>query len=255
MAGAGLDRTFAAILSADVVDFSGHMRRDEEGTLKQLSELLGIAGEVVARHSGRLFGQAGDSFMARFASPVEAVRCAVTLHVELARAQAERPAPAQLKLRIGINLDDVICEGDGVYGDGVNIAARLQSLAEAGGTVVGQAVYDHVRTHTATAFERIGRRSIKNMAEPITAYRITRASSSGIRRWSRRKKRLAALAVGMMLVVAFTAVLLGHRPLVTSITSLREIAPAPPAMKRPLHDRQVPDWMSETALRWGDGAA
>ena len=216
----------AAILSADVVDYSRHMRRDEEGTLQALTQLMALADAAIARHAGRLFGAAGDSFMAEFASPVEALRCANEIHTELRQMQAAKSETERLRLRIGINLDDVIGEGGNVYGDGVNIAARLQAIADGDSTVIGQGVYEHVRNHVAVSFEDLGNRTLKNIAQPVHAFRVVSGDEVAPRHW--RGKKVAILLTSAILLLAFTVVFLRPRPLVTDVASLQTMAPTPP---------------------------
>src|SRR4051812_48272543 len=134
MSETAVQRRLAAILTADVVGFSSHMGRDEEGTLARLKRLRReLIEPKIQIHHGRIFKTTGDGFLAEFSSPVEAVRCALEVQDTLAAETAHEPAKA-LQLRIGVNLGDIIIEEDGdVYGDGVNVAARLEQLAEPGG--------------------------------------------------------------------------------------------------------------------------
>src|SRR5262245_55500777 len=126
---AGVERKLAAILSADVVGYSRLMGADEVGTLHTLTAYRQIIDALIAQHRGRIVGTAGDSVLAEFASVVDAVQCAVEIQTRLHAENAALPAERQMVLRIGINLGDVLVEGETIYGDGVNIAARLQSLA------------------------------------------------------------------------------------------------------------------------------
>ena len=222
-----MERTFAAILAADVVEYSRHMRRDEEGTLERLRELRATAEDAIARHAGRLFGLAGDSFMAEFASPVQAVRCAVDLQARLRPSQPETPDDPPLLLRIGINLDDVMQDGENTYGDGVNIAARIMVLAPPGGIVVGRSVHDYVRTHLPLRFEDLGRRTGKNLAERIHVYRIVDGPAPKPRA-ARRRVLATAAVLGLALVVALAWPRLREHH-VTSLSSIEGMAPNPPS--------------------------
>jgi adenylate cyclase len=170
--GAGARRRMAAILAADVVGFSGLMGQDEEGTLARVKRLRrDIIEPQVQNHQGRVFKTTGDGFLAEFASPVEAVRCAIEVQALLA-ASAEEPCGA-FQLRIGINLGDVIVEEDGdVYGDGVNVAARLEQLAEPGSIWISGAVYEHIERKIDASFESRGEQRVKNIMRPVRAYRI-----------------------------------------------------------------------------------
>src|SRR5262245_14608987 len=128
-----LQRRMAAIVAADVAGYSRLMGRDEEGTLATLKMYRKVFDDLIATHSGRIFGSAGDSVIAEFASPVEAVRCATEIQLEIDKRNAGLPEPSRLRFRIGINLGDVVVEGDILMGDGVNIAARLEALSRPGG--------------------------------------------------------------------------------------------------------------------------
>jgi TolB-like protein len=202
------------------------MRRDEEGTLERLTQLMALASAAITRHAGRIFGAAGDSFMAEFASPVEALRCANEIHAELRQIQTARIETERLRLRIGINLDDVMCEGENVYGDGVNIAARLQAIADGDSTVIGQAVYEHVRNHVAVSFEDLGKRSLKNIAQPVHVFRVVGGADVPPRRW--RGRKLAFLAIPAIVLLVLGLVFLRQKPLITDVSSLQTMAPKPP---------------------------
>ncbi len=132
-----MERRLAAILVADVVGYSRLVGADEEGTLRTLSAYRQVIDGLVAEHSGRVFGSAGDSVVAEFASPVEAVRCAADIQRDLERRNAEQTGDRRMRFRIGINLGDVVVEGDNLLGDGVNVAARLETLAEAARAAYG----------------------------------------------------------------------------------------------------------------------
>ncbi len=132
-----MERRLAAILAADVVGYSRLVGEDEEGTLRTLGTCREVIDGLVTEHHGRVFGSAGDSVVAEFASPVEAVRCAANIQRDLERRNADLPEDRRMRFRIGINLGDVIVEGDNLLGDGVNVAARLETLADAGGMSVG----------------------------------------------------------------------------------------------------------------------
>lgn len=164
-------RRLAAILAADVVGFSKLMGADEEGTLARVKALRrDLIDPKVHEHHGRVVKTTGDGFLIEFASPVEAVRCAVSLQEALA-AQATEDTSEALQMRIGINLGDIIIEDDGdIYGDGVNVAARLEQLAEAGGVCVSGKVYEEVRDKLGVPFEDRGEQQVKNIARPVRVY-------------------------------------------------------------------------------------
>jgi class 3 adenylate cyclase/pimeloyl-ACP methyl ester carboxylesterase len=170
--GTRVQRRLAAILAGDVVGFSALMAQDEEGTLVRVKHLRrDVVEPGVKEHGGRVFKTTGDGFLAEFPSPVEAVRCA--LDVQDALAAAANRESGSLQLRIGINLGDIIVEEDGdVYGDGVNVAARLQQLAEAGGILISAAVHEHVEGKIDASFESRGDRQVKNIAKPVRVYAV-----------------------------------------------------------------------------------
>src|SRR5499425_785074 len=149
MEGRPLDRKLAAILSADVEGYSRLMGDDEAATVRTITEYRGVVASRVAQHSGRVVDAPGDNVLAEFSSVVDAVQCAVDIQRELQSRNAALPDPRRMRFRIGINLGDVIVEGERIYGDGVNIAARLESLAEGGGICIAGTVYDQVETKLA----------------------------------------------------------------------------------------------------------
>jgi adenylate cyclase len=166
-------RRLAAILAADVAGYSRLMGADESGTLDALKrQLSDSVHPAIAAHSGRIFKTTGDGLLAEFASAVEAVLCAVEIQRALAERSADAPAGTRLDFRIGINLGDVIADGDDVFGDGVNVAARLEPLAEPGGICVSSAVYQQVTGKVDVAFVDMGARNLKNIAEPVRVFRI-----------------------------------------------------------------------------------
>jgi adenylate cyclase len=165
-----LERRLVAILAADIVGYSRHMERDEIGALATLSRLRVVADELIAGHKGRITGTAGDSILAEFSSVVDALDCAVKIQAGVA-ADGENLAPEQrMQFRIGVNVGDVMVKDGDIFGDGVNIAARLETLAKAGGICVSRGVRDHVRKMGRYAFEDLGEQSVKNIAQPIRAF-------------------------------------------------------------------------------------
>ena len=166
-------RRLAAILAADVVGYSRLMERDEWGTLATLkSRRKEVLEPLVAFHEGRIFKVTGDGTLVEFASAVNAVECAVGLQRGMAIANHELPDDQRIVLRIGINLGDIMVEGADLYGDGVNVAARLEGLAEPGGILVSGTAFDHVRNKVEVAFDDLGSRSLKNIATPVRVYRV-----------------------------------------------------------------------------------
>lgn len=167
------ERKLAAILAADVAGYSRLMNLDEEGTLRRLKAHLGELVEPrIAEHRGRIVKRTGDGLLVDFASAVEAVRCAVAVQAGMAERNRAAPEDRRIEFRIGINLGDVMIEGDDIYGDGVNVAARLEGIAEPGAIYVSRAVRDSVRDKLEIALEDLGERPLKNIAKPVRVFRI-----------------------------------------------------------------------------------
>jgi len=167
------NRRLAAILAADVAGYSRLMGADEEGTLERLKALRReLVDPKIAEHHGRIVKTTGDGILVEFASVVDAVRCAVEVQQAMAGRHTGVKADNRIELRIGINLGDMIVEGDDLYGDGVNIAARIEALADAGGVFVSNTVHDHVRDRLPFVFEDLGEQQVKNIARPVRVYRV-----------------------------------------------------------------------------------
>lgn len=167
-----VERKLAAILSADVKGYSRLMGEDEVGTLRTLTAYRRVIDSVIDQHWGRIVGTAGDSVLAEFASAVNAVRCALAIQQELRTRNADLPSDRRMEFRIGINVGDVIVEGPQIYGDGVNIAARLEAIAEGGGVCLSGTVYDQVENKLTLGYEDLGEQSVKNIAKPVRVYRV-----------------------------------------------------------------------------------
>jgi class 3 adenylate cyclase len=167
-----LERKLVAILAADVEGYSRLMGIDEEGTLATLSAHRAITDALIAQHGGRICGTAGDSVLAEFASVFAAVQCAVEIQRDLAQANQAIAEERRMWFRIGINVGDVMVKDGDIFGDGVNIAARLEGLAESGGICVSRGVRDHVRRRLPYGFEDLGEQSVKNIAQPIRVFRL-----------------------------------------------------------------------------------
>jgi adenylate cyclase len=148
------------------------MEADEAGTLATLRQYRAAMATLIERHDGRIVNTWGDAVIAEFASVVEAVQCAVETQQEISSYNGGLPEPRRMRFRIGIHLGDVMVEGDDVYGDGVNIAARLQELAEPGGILISGPVYDQVHNKLSIGFDCLGQQSLKNVANPVTGYRV-----------------------------------------------------------------------------------
>jgi adenylate cyclase len=171
-------RRLTTVLCADVHGYSRLMGADEAATLGTLRRCRSAIAGLVARHDGRIVNTWGDAVIAEFASVVEAVQCAVEIQQEILRQEADPPQALQMRFRIGINLGDVMVDGSDIFGDGVNIAARLQELAEPGGIVVSASVYDQVHNKLSLGFDSLGRQQMKNVA-PVMSYRVTMGGAAG----------------------------------------------------------------------------
>src|SRR3989441_3188051 len=167
-----MERKLTAILSADVQGYSRLMGEDEEATICTLTAYRTVMATFIMQHHGRVVDSPGDNLLAEFASAVDAVQCAVEIQQELKARNAELPVPRRMEFRIGINVGDVVVGGERLYGDGVNIAARLEGLAEGGGICISRTVHDHVKNKLALGYEDLGEQAVKNIAEPVRAWRI-----------------------------------------------------------------------------------
>lgn len=166
-----LERKLAAILAADVEGYSRLMHLDEERTLATLTTHRKIVDDLITAGRGQISGTAGDSVLAEFASVIEAFHCSIAIQQALALANAGLPDDAKMHFRIGINVGDVMVKDDGIFGDGVNIAARVEALAEPGGICVTRGVRDHLRDRTDADFEDLGEHSVKNIERPVRVFR------------------------------------------------------------------------------------
>jgi class 3 adenylate cyclase len=165
-------RKLAAILSADATGYSRLMELDEARTLNTLKAHLQVIGSRVENHRGRVVAIHGDSLLAEFESVVDAVQCAVEIQKEIKARNEELPEGSRMPFRIGINLGDVIEEEGNLYGDGVNVASRLEGLADPGGICISRSVHDHVKSKLSVGYQSLGTHSVKNIAESVRVYRI-----------------------------------------------------------------------------------
>jgi adenylate cyclase len=168
-----MKRKLAAILSADVKGYSRLMGDDEEMTVRTLKTYRATMADLIHKHSGRVVDSPGDNVLAEFASVVEALQCAVAIQKSLADQNAELPDDRRMAFRIGINLGDVIEDEGRIYGDGVNIAARIEGLAESGGICLSATAYDHVKHKVPVAYEYLGEHRVKNILEPVRVYQVS----------------------------------------------------------------------------------
>jgi len=148
------------------------MEDDEEATIRTLNTYREIISTIIQKHRGRVVDSTGDNLMSESASVIDAVQCAVEIQKELKAKNAKLPEKRKMNFRIGVNLGDVIEEGDRIYGDGVNIAARIESLAEGGGICISGTVYDHVENKLSLDYDYQGEQSVKNISKPIRVYKI-----------------------------------------------------------------------------------
>ena len=201
------DRKLAAILSADAVGYSKLMADDERATVNTLKEYRLAIARVIERHKGRVVNSPGDNILADFPSAVEAVQAACEIQQVLKGRNLELPAERRMEFRIGVNLGDIIEESDGtIYGDGVNIAARMEALADAGGICISNTVYDAVEGKVDSGFDFLGEQQVKNIAKPVNVYRIRTdggtkpapAQTTAPRHW----KRPAIAAAAVLAVVS-----------------------------------------------------
>ena len=206
MTGPSNRRKLAAILSADVVGYSRLMAANEAATVETLKSYRDIIARLIARRGGRVVNAPGDALLAEFPSAVEAVQAAVEIQKSLEGHNIDLEPDRRMQFRIGVNLGDVIEEADGtIYGDGVNIAARMEALAEGGGVCISSTVYDAVEGKLTYGFDFLGEQQVKNIAKPVRVYRV-RAEPRPISRRSALPnigwKQLAMLAAALLLIIA-----------------------------------------------------
>jgi adenylate cyclase len=204
----GMTRKLAAILSADVVGYSRLMGQDEEATIHTVTVYRAAIAVLVQQYRGRVVDSPGDNLLAEFASVTDAVQCAVAIQRELNTRNTALPPQRRMQFRLGINLGDVIPDGERIYGDGVNIAARLEGLAEAGGICISGTVYDQVATKLPLTYKFLGQQTVKNIARPVRAYRVQAASGPSDlkgRLWHRLgagpRPRMALAVVALLLIL------------------------------------------------------
>ena len=165
-------RKLTAIFSADVEGYSRLMAEDEEATVRTITTYREVMTALIQQHSGKVVDSPGDNLLAEFTSVVDAVQCAVAVQKEISARNTELPENRKMQFRIGINLGDVIEEGDRIYGDGVNIAARLEGLAEPGGICISKTAFDHIESKLPYGYDFIGDQTVKNIPKPVGAYRV-----------------------------------------------------------------------------------
>jgi len=204
-----MERKLAAIFSADVKGYSRLMGDDEAATIRTLTAYRQVMATLIQQHHGRVVDSPGDNLLAEFASVVDAVQCAVEVQQDLKVKNTELPDHRRMEFRIGINLGDVVVEGERLYGDGVNIAARLEGVAEAGGICIAGTVYDQVKNKLALGYEDLGSQTVKNITDPVRAYRVRWEESESQKAKVEGEPRRVGIANRAWMVVAGLALLGG----------------------------------------------
>jgi adenylate cyclase len=221
-------RKLAAILSADVKGYSRLMGEDEETTLRTLNAYKEVMGSLIQQHRGRVVGTAGDSVLAEFGSVVDAVQCAVEIQQVLRAKNAVVPENRRMEFRIGINLGDVIEEGEQIYGDGVNIAARLEGLAEAGGICISGSAYEQIENKLPLRYDYLGEHEVKNIAKPVRVYRARIEPEAVPPKLAEEKKlvgkRLSKAALGIIAVVVIAGAVTLYQFVLRPSASKTEVA-------------------------------
>ena len=175
-----VERRLAAILSADVKDYSRLMGDDDVATVETLTAYREAMTKLIGEHRGRVVDSPGDNLLAEFSSVVAAVECSVSIQEELTARNADLPVDRRMEIRIGVNLGEVLIEGDRIYGDGINIAARVQGLAEGGGVCISGSVCDEIASKLTLDCESIGEHTLKNIDEPVRVYRVRVGSAARV---------------------------------------------------------------------------
>jgi adenylate cyclase len=207
----GFHRKLTAILSADVAGYSRLMQNDEAATVRTLEAYKQIISDLIKQHRGRVVDSPGDNLLAEFASVVDAVQCAVAVQKELQARNSELLETRKMQFRIGVNLGDVIEEESRIYGDGVNIAARLESLAEPGGICVSKTAFDHIESKLPLGYEFLGEQTVKNIAKPVGVYRIileprvTKKRGAGLKAQGMRRRLAFYGLLGVVVLSAAAA--------------------------------------------------
>jgi len=211
MAEEGFKRKLTAILSADVAGYSRLMAEDEAATVKILETYREVMSTLIKQHRGRVIDSPGDNVLSEFSSVVDAVQCAVAVQKEFQARNAELPENRRMEFRIGVNLGDVIEEGERIYGDGVNIAARLEALADPGGICVSKTAFDHIESKLPFGYEYLGEQEVKNIPKPVGAYRVLMEPRITVAEEIEKEKavpiwrRKGVLVAGIALVLVVTA--------------------------------------------------
>jgi adenylate cyclase len=233
MAEKGFKRKLTAILSADVVDYSRLMGEDEEATVRTITAYREVLTALIQQHNGIVLDTPGDNLLAEFVSVVDAVQCAVAVQKEIQTRNAQLPDNRRMQFRIGINLGDVIQEKERIYGDGVNIAARLEGLSEPGGICISKTAFDHIESKLPYGYEFLGDQKVKNIAKPVAAYRVLMEPRITVAGEKEKAKivpfghKKAILAGGVALVVVIIVAVIWNfyfRPPPMEVASVEKMA-------------------------------
>src|SRR6202047_4185335 len=237
-----MERKLTAILCADVFGYSRLMGENEEATLRTLSSHRKLIDSLIEQHHGRFVNSAGDSVLAEFASVVNAVQCAVEIQTTLKTENAPLPPERRMEFRIGVNLGDVMVDGEQIYGDGVNVAARLESLAEPGGICVSGTVCEHLGNRLSLRYEDLGEQSVKNIAKPVRVFRVLMEAGGAatptrkIQGIARKYVRRGIFSIAGLATIAATIIFVQHlslRPPTTTASIPPKQSPALPLPDKP----------------------
>jgi formylglycine-generating enzyme required for sulfatase activity/class 3 adenylate cyclase len=202
-----MPRRLAAIIVGDIASYSRLMQADEEGTHVRVKRIeRDLIAPSIAEHHGTLVKTTGDGFIATFDSPVEAVRCAIVIQQNLIGRNAALPKHSRIEYRIGVNLGDIIVEADDVYGDGVNIATRIEGIAEPGQVFISGAIYEQIKHKIVCGYESLGDRRVKNITDPVRVYRVL-PDADAIGRTRGRRETILIFLLGITLLIIATGVL------------------------------------------------
>ena len=213
MAEEGFKRKLTAILSADVIGYSRLMRDNEEATVRDIAAHRVLISNIVQQHHGRVVDSPGDNILAEFVSVVDAVNGGIKIQEEIKRSNTDTPEDRRMEFRIGINLGDVIEEEERIYGDGVNIAARVEGLATGGGIAISGTVYEHIKEKLPLGYHYLGEQDVKNISEPVRVYRLLTESVDsgkmiGEKKSKSRKSRYAAFSALALIILVVGALVI-----------------------------------------------
>src|SRR6185437_7063530 len=249
MSGEGT-RRLAAIMIADIAGYTRLMGADERGTHVRVQRLFReLIDPTIAEHRGRLIKTRGDGFLAMFDSPVEAVRCAIVIQQSMVGHNLELPAAQWVRFRIGVNLGDVIVEPDDIYGEGVNVAARLEQLAEPGNIYISGGVYEQIRYKLVCGYQSLGDRKVKNIVDPVPIYRVLPDPAALARAARGGRMRLGLLGATAFIVAGIVGGgwYLWSRANEPSRATIAEATRAPAQPSRPTPSTDAPASSSQAA--------